>query len=159
MEFWITLDDVRRGLLLEDESVSVQKRRRWYTCGHMAMVAWRHRSDLFYSSDVGLQKRRNVPVTVNGRDVSALGPCHGVALVQKHYNCRSVRQLMARMADRIRDLKTFGKYRYNLIVDEKIGLHYLGPDEVFCYQDNHHLVYEWYEESSKLFDERMEAFR
>jgi glycosyltransferase involved in cell wall biosynthesis len=158
MEFWLTLDDVRRGLALEDERVSVQRRRRWYTCGHMAMVAWRHRPDLAYYP-VGIQNHRNVPLDPEGRDVSQIGPVHGQFLVQKHYNCRSLPQLMERMQDRIHDLRTFGKYRYNLVIDEQAaGLHYLGPDEEFCFKDNHEGVYGWYSDSDRMFKERREIF-
>jgi len=158
LEFWLTLDDMRRGLLLEDERVSVQKRRRWYTCGHMAMVAWQHRPNLAYYT-VELQNHKNVPLDPDGRDVSQIGPVHGQYLVQKHYNSRSLRQVMYRMQDRIKDLCTFGKYRYNMIIDERLcSLHYLGPDEQLCFKDNHEAVYRWYGESAQWFNERREAF-
>jgi hypothetical protein len=157
LEFWLTLDDARRGLLLEDESVSVQKRRRWYTCGHMAMVAWQHRPDLAYYP-LEVQERRNVPLDAEGQDVSQLGPVHGQFLVQKHYNCRNLSQVLARMQDRGRDLQSFGKYRHNMIVDESIGLHYLGPDEEFCFKDNHNVVYRWYKQSAEMLKQRREVF-
>lgn len=150
MEFWITFDDIRRGLLLEDERVSVQKRRRWYTSGHMAMVAWRHLPELRYYPG----QRQNVPLDPQRRDVSRLGPCHSTCLVQRHYNCRSLRQLLLRMRERT-DHQTFGKYRHNLIIDEQIGLHYLRPDEAFSFVDNHFVVYKWYEKSLAAFRERM----
>lgn len=153
-EFWITLDDVRRGLLLEDERVSVQKRRRWYTIGHTAMVAWRHRPDLRYW-DWERQGRKNVPRLADGRDVSELGLCCPTLLLQKHYNCRSMRQLLARMQDRRRDLGTFGKYRHNLVIDESIGLYYHDRTSVlFESRANHDLVYTWYTESERLYRER-----
>jgi hypothetical protein len=137
--------------------VSVQKRRRWYTCGHMAVVAWRHRPDLaFYPLEI--QQRRNVPLDADGQDVAQLGPVHGQFLVQKHYNCRSMPQVLARMQDRVKDLYTFGKYRYNLIVDEKIGLHYLGPDAEPCFKDNHNCVYRWYDRSEQMLAQRGEVF-
>jgi len=153
-EFWLTLDDVRCGLLLEDERVSVQERRRWYTCGHMAMVAWRARPDLAYRRDVEVQKRRNVPVTVDGRDVSGLGACHGEYLVQKHYSGRSLRQIVERRASRT-DFASFGKYRHNLIVDEGVGLHYLGDGETIRFVNNHHVIYEWYDQAERLYRERL----
>lgn len=156
IEFWLTLDDVRRGLLLEDEGVSVQKRRRWYTCGHMAMVAWRPRPDLAYRMDVETQRRRNVPVTPDGRGVSDLGACFNVPLIQKHYSGRSLRQIVERRRIRT-DLKSFGKYRHNLIFDEGIGLHYLGDDGKIAFVNNHHVIYKWYEESQRLYKERMEG--
>ncbi len=158
MEFWLTLDDVRRGLLLEDERVSIQKRRRWYTAGHMALIAWRHRDDLaFYPPEV--QGRANVPLDAGGRNVAQLGPVFGQCPVQKHYNCRSLPQLLARMKDRSSDLYSFGKYRYNLIVDEKVmRLHYLGPDEVFCFKDNHEQAYQWYKQSTEMLKGRAEVF-
>lgn len=154
-EFWLTLDDVRRGLLLEDESISVQERRRWYTFGHTAMVAWRPDPRLAYRMDEGVQKGRNVPTTADGRDVSGMGPCYPERLLQKHYNCRSMHQVIRRMRDRVKNLALFGKYKYNLIIDESVGLHYLGPDERFDTRDNHGVVYEWYARSQKLFEERM----
>lgn len=154
LEFWLTLDDVACGLLLEDESVSVQERRRWYTCGHMAMVAWRPRADLAYRMDMEVQRRRNVPVLTDGRDVSELGPCLGVPLVQKHYSGRSLRQIVERRASRT-DLASFGKYRYNLIVNERVGLLHLGDDGKIEFVNNHHVIYKWYEESQRLYEERM----
>ena len=154
LEFWLTLDDVRRGLLLEDERISVQRRRRWYTYGHMAMVAWRPRVDLAYRMDVGVQRRRNVPVTPAGQDVSELGPCHGTPLLQKHYSGRSLRQIVERRASRT-DLASFGKYRHNLIVDEGIGLHYLGDDGEIIFRHNQDYIYDWYRVAQKLYKERM----
>lgn len=157
MEFWPTLDDVRRGLLLEDDHVSIQLRRRWYTCGHMAMVAWRPHPDLAYR-ELAIQKRRNVPTTTDGRDVSELGPVFGTYLVQKHYNCRSLPQILKRIKDR-RDHNTFGKYRYNLIVDERMAeLHYLGPDDKLCFKDNHDRIYDWYTASEQMLEGRQEMF-
>jgi len=157
-EFWITLDDVARGLLLEPDDVPIQKLRRWYTIGHPATVAWRDDQRLAYSFDAGLQKRRNVPITEDGRDVASFWPVYQDRLLQKHYNCQTLDQVLARMPDRARDLNTFGKYRYNLIVDHGIGLHFLGPDEVFDYRDNHDLVYQWYEESAAMTRERADLF-
>jgi hypothetical protein len=166
-EFWITLQDVARGLILEDERVSVQLRRRWYTIGHMAMVAWRHRPDLFYSMDVNAQRRRNVPILQDGRDVSQLGARFPKVMLQRHYNCRSLPQLLRRMRERT-DYSSFGKYRFNLIVDQAftadvngktVGLHYLGPDGQFDFTVNHDLVYQWYEKSMEAFDGRRKEFR
>jgi glycosyltransferase involved in cell wall biosynthesis len=152
-EFWLTLDDVRRGALLEDERVSVQKRRRWYTIGHMAMVAWRHRPDLRYYSDVKFQRRRNVPLDEQGRSVHQIGPCANGVLLQKHYTGQSLRQVLERMRDRT-DYATYGKYRYNIILDETIGLYYLGQDDRFDFRPNHEVVYKWYEDSLALYQER-----
>lgn len=152
-EFWLTLDDVRRGALIEDERVSVQKRRRWYTIGHTALVAWRYRPSLHYYSEASIQKRRNVPLDVNGRDVSQLGRVADVPLLQKHYNCRSLGQIVRRMKERT-DYGTFGKYRFNLICDEGYGLHYLGPDDVFRMENNHECVYRWYEDGMSLYKKR-----
>jgi len=160
-EFWLTLDDVRRGLLLEDETVSVQKRRRWYTIGHRALVAWRWRPDLRYYG-LAIQKRKNVPLDSEGKHVAQLGPTFRECLLQKHYNCRSLPQVLRRMQERREDFKTFGKYRYNVIIDEKIGLHYLGPPvlgEEFDFADNHALVYAWYKESLASLNERKGAFK
>lgn len=160
-EFWITLDDMRRGAIFEDARIPVQKRRRWYTIGHTALVAWRWRPDLRYYSDVLLQKRRNVPILADGRDVAQIGMDAGARLLQKHYNCQSVPQLLRRIAARQQsDKKTFGKYwnNYNLIIDESIGLHYLGPDEVWDWRANHHVLGDWYRASAEMFADRGRAF-
>ena len=58
----------------------------------------------------------------------------------------------------MKDLTSFGKYRYNLIIDETVGLHYLGPEEVFSFKDNHRVVYDWYVESEALYKQRAETF-
>jgi hypothetical protein len=63
-------------------------------------------------------------------------------------------QLMARMADRVRDLQTFGKYKYNLIIDETVGLHFLAADDQVCLKDNHELIYDWYRRSQEMYDAR-----
>lgn len=148
--FWLTLDDIRRGVLLEDERISIIERRRWYTAGATAMVAWKHRPDLRYYQG----QPNNVPLDPERRDVSLLGPDAGPMVIQRHYPCRSLRQLVDRVKDRRKALNSFGKYRYNLIVDEKIGLYYLRPDELFNFVANHKLLYQWYERAQELFEER-----
>jgi hypothetical protein len=150
MNFWLTLDDIRRGALLEDEYTSIKKRRRWYTAGATAMVAWQHRPGLRYYPG----QPNNVPLDSSRRDVSRLGLDAGFRLIQRHYPCRSLRQVVNRIEDRQKALNSFGKYRYNLIIDEKIGLHYLGEDEVFSFQPNHDLLYCWYDEAQRLYEER-----
>ena len=157
-EFWLTIDDVKAGLLLETDGVPVQKLRRWYTIGHPATVAWKDCPDLNYFMDVELQKRRNVPITPEGLDIAQMYDVYGDRLLQKHYNCQTLAQVMARMPDRAQDLNTFGKYRYNLIIDEKIGLYWLAADERFDFRPNHDLVYQWYEKSAERFRVRAEAF-
>ena len=157
-EFWITLDDVRRGLILEKETIPVLKRRRWYTIGHTALIAWRNHPDLKYYQDKDVQKRHNVPLWPDRAPVNARGFVWKERPLQLHFNSRSIRQLMGRMGHRVHNTWIFGKYRYNVIIDEQIGLHYLGPDDRFCFRDNHRVVYDWYEKSTGLQDERSEVF-
>ena len=150
VQFWITVDDVRRGLLLEDEQVSVQKRRRWYTVGHSATVGWRHDPRLTYR----MGQKENVPFSPNGVVVGAQGMEHSL-LIQTHYPCRSLAQLVARVAHRKRFGASFGKYRHNLIIDEQVaGLHYWDGG-AFSRAINHPALYSWYEMADQLFSERL----
>lgn len=157
-EFWLTLADVKAGLLVEPPRVPVQKLRRWYTIGHPATVAWIDHEELTYCMAVARQKRRNVPIMPSGQDVAAFYKVFSERLLQKHYNAQTIEQVLQRMPDRVRDLSTFGKYRYSLIIDEEIGLHFLGPDEKFDFANNHHLVYDWYEATAHRLEARARLF-
>lgn len=147
IQFWITLDDVKRGLLLEDESVSVQKRRRWYTVGHTAVVAWKHNPELVYR----YASSKNIPFYPNGRDVGAV-KCASPTLIQTHYTCRSLRQLVSRIEHRRQYRKAFGKYAQNLIIDEA-ALHYWDGG-AFLKKENHAALYRWFDQSSALYNRR-----
>lgn len=148
IEFWITLDDVRRGLLLEDEKTSVQKRRLWYTYGHSAVVAWRHKPELYYPVD----SMKNVPFD-DGGDI---GRYAGAPLMlQTHYPCRSLPQLLDRMGHRKRFKKSFGKYQHNLVIDETYaGLFKWDGKQPFRPINNRKFLYKWYEYSQALFKAR-----
>lgn len=151
IQFWITLDDVRRGLLLEDEKASVQVRRRWYSVGHTAVVAWKHHPELAYKPG----EVKNIPFYPDGRDVGQALCASAENLIQTHYTCRSLSQLVARMADRQKDQQSFGKYVENLIIDEQVaGLFYWsgGP---FWDVRNHEGVYQWFKEARALYEGRM----
>jgi len=149
VQFWITFDDLRRGLLLEDETVSVQKRRRWYSFGHTAIVAWKHNLVLAYKYG----SMKNIPFYPDGQDVGK--DARGALLIQTHYTCRSLPQLVARVADRKKNGGSFGKYKHNLIIDETVvGLGYWNDGEPIIPYQNHDFVYKWFEISTRLYAER-----
>jgi glycosyltransferase involved in cell wall biosynthesis len=122
-QFWLTLDDIRNGLLLEDESVSVQARRRWYSWGHTGVFIWRDHPSHYYPKDI--QKRtpefEGVP---DYRCWQVPGPVRPIC---KHYPFRSLRQAMSRMEERLArgGTKYFGKYELDWLIDEEaVGLSY-----------------------------------
>ena len=148
VQFWITLDDVRWGLMLEDDSVSVQKRRRWYSVGHTAIAAWRHSPRLSYT----MGQRANVPFYPDGTNVGVNNVFSD--LIQTHYSCRSLAQLVQRVEHRRAYKMSFGKYLQNLIFDEKdVPLHYWdgGP---FSTVRNHEALTAWFEASMAAYKER-----
>lgn len=145
VQFWITLDDVKRGLLLEDDSISVQKRRRWYSVGHTATVAWKHDPELFYPE----KGMRNTPAHPDPRKALCPG---APMMIQTHYTCRSWPQLWNRVQHRKQFRKSFGKYVKNLIIDER-HLHYWDGGAL-CPKVNHGQLYKWFDEAEELFKAR-----
>lgn len=148
VQFWICNDDIKRGLLLEDETVSVQMRRKWYTVGHTAVVAWKHSPELAYRDGAV----KNIPFYLDGCDVGQVR-CSSPALIQTHYPCRSLRQLVARVEHRKQYKTAFGKYQHNLIIDETVGLHHWFGG-AFCTKTNHQVVYDWFDASMRMYKER-----
>ena len=146
IQFWITLDDVRRGLLLENEKTPVDLRRRWYSFGYSAVVAWQHQKGLRYATS-GVA---NTPVFVeNGVNIGSMAG--SPRLIQTHYPCRSWPQLWQRALHRRQYKKAFGKYLHNLVIDEQVaGLtHWNGGP--FSPVNNHAFLYKWYEKADELF--------
>lgn len=145
IQFWITQDDVRRGLILENDRVSVRKRRRWYSVGHSAVVAWRHDPALCYPV-IGM---RNVPAHPDPSKAIQAGP---PSIIQTHYTCRSWPQLWDRIQHREKFRKSFGKYVMNLVIDDDVLYYWHGGP--FINVRNHELLYEWYETAQRLYEGR-----
>jgi len=140
-QFWLTFDDLRRGVLMEDEETSVQGRRRWYSWGHMGTFIWKWNTRHYYPRDV--QKRTPEIEGLTWRQWQVAGP---LAPICKHYCFRSLRQAMARAEARLErgGRKYFGKYAYNWIIDEQLaGLHHLELDGEWRTEENHDRVYEY----------------
>jgi len=115
-QFWITVDDVRAGLVTEDVRIPVQDRRRWYSWGHMGTFIWRDHPDHFYPKDIS--KRTPEMPGLTWREWQR---APGVTTICKHYPFRSLEQSVKRAKER-RDRggrKYFGKYFENWIVDEE----------------------------------------
>lgn len=137
-QFWLTFDDLRKGLLQEDETISVQKRRRWYSWGHMGTFIWRWNDEHYYPVDV--PKRTPELPGQTWREWQRAGP---VLPVCKHYCFRSLPQAVVRAEERRKrgGGRYFGKYFQQYIVEETVaGLHYLGPDEEWQTGENHEAV-------------------
>lgn len=141
-QFWLTFDDIRRGALNEDETVSIQERRRWYSWGHMGTFAWKYHPDHYYPTDVS--KRTPDLPGLNWKQWQRPGP---VVSVCKHYCIRTVAQGLARARARLErgGRWQFGKYATTWIMDEQLaGLHYLDPEnEVWNTGENHDRLYEY----------------
>jgi hypothetical protein len=123
-EFWLTFDDLRHGALHEDESISIQLRRRWYSWGHMGTFIWKWNDDHYYPP--APSKRTPELPGLNWRQWQIAGPLMPVC---KHYPIRTLRQGLQRMDERLArgGRWQFGKYGLpnNLIIDEKmVGLHH-----------------------------------
>jgi len=140
-QFWLTFEDLRRGALYEDESLSIQARRRWYSWGHMGTFIWKWNPLHFYPEDVS--KRTPELPGRSWREWQRAGP---LVPICKHYCIRSVKQGLERAEERLArgGRSQFGKYAGNWIVDEQIaGLHYLGENGVWCTERNHDTLYEY----------------
>jgi glycosyltransferase involved in cell wall biosynthesis len=147
-QFWLTLADLRSGALLEDPTESVVSRRRWYSVGNTAVVAWKHDPALrFCESDDPTKAGRNVPLDAGRRGPGQRGRVATPHIFQFHYPFRSLPQLVARCQDRARDRRSFGKYTENVIVDEvECGLYYLDRDGL-QFTPNNHKIKPYYEAS------------
>jgi len=141
-QFWITLADIRAGLLLEDEGVDVQERRRWYSWGHTGVFIWRDHPKHYYPK--GIPKRTPEFEGVSDyRQWQQPGPVRPIC---KHYSFRSLRQALKRAEERKRrgGRRYFGKYYLNWIVDEvAAGLHYWDGTGWVIDPDSHRRVSEY----------------
>jgi hypothetical protein len=139
-QFWLTFEDLRRGALIEDETVSVQERRRWYSWGHAGTFIWRW-DDRHYYPDRPSKRTPELP-GLTWRQWQVAGPLTPIC---KHYCFRGVAQGLERL--HLRQVrggrKDFGKYFLpNWIIDERlVGLHYLGADGAWCPEENHEPLY------------------
>ena len=138
-QFWLTFDDIRRGALNEDETVSIQDRRRWYSWGHMGTFAWKYNPDHYYPIDV--PKRTPELPGLDWRQWQVAGP---VMSVCKHYCIRTVGQGLERARARLErgGRWQFGKYATTWIMDERLaGLHRY--DGLWDTTRNHDRLYEY----------------
>lgn len=144
--FWITMADIHAGLLVEDESQSVQARRRWYSWGHTGCFIWKDHPSHYYPKDESISKRtplfQDVP---NYRDWQVPGP---IRTICKHYPFRSLQQALKRTEERQQrgGRRNFGKYFYDWIIDEVAAkLHYYKPafPHSWNHKRNHETVYEY----------------
>lgn len=128
-QFWLTIADIKAGLLMEDERVSIQERRRWYSWGHTGCFIWMDDLNHYYPQDV--QKRTPEYKGVeNYREWQLPGPVRPIC---KHYCFRSLPQAVKRMEERrVRGgRKYFGKYFCDIIIDEvTAGLSYFDGEWV-----------------------------
>jgi len=137
-QFWLTFQDLREGALNEDETISVQERRRWYSWGHMGTFIWRWNPQHYYPKDT--PKRTPELPGKTWREWQLAGDWHPVC---KHYCFRSLRQGLNRAEERRErgGRQYFGKYFQNWIVDEQLAeLHYLDDPENWQYAENHDRV-------------------
>lgn len=125
-QFWLTFQDLDNGALHEDERESIQKRRRYYSWGHMGTFIWKWNPDHYYPRDV--QKRTPELPGKTWREWQRAGP---LVPICKHYCLRTTEQGRKRAAERLArgGAKYFGKYKGRLVIDaEKAGLHFLEWD-------------------------------
>ncbi len=121
-QFWLTFADLRAGALNEDETVSVQTRRRWYSWGHMGTFIWKWNPEHYYP-DYPSKRTPEMP-GLDWRQWQVAGPLTPVC---KHYPIRSLRQGLFRAGERLErgGRWQFGKYGQRWLVDEQLAhLHY-----------------------------------
>lgn len=153
-QFWLTFDDIRNGALVEDETVSIQERRRWYTWGHTGVFIWKWHDKHYYPPNA--QKR--TPET-RGPEKRLYGPVRPIC---KHYCIRTIRQGVKRIEERKArgGIEYFDKYFYSvLLVDETIGLHRLGTNGVWNKTYNHDKIFEWFDMTQAAGQVRVQARR
>lgn len=139
-QFWLTIADIRNGLLLEDESMSIQERRKWYSWGHTGVFAWKDLPQHYYP--INVQKR--TPEFLGEPDFRRWQVPGPIRTICKHYPFRSLRQAMKRAEERRRrgGRKYFGKYFFDWLIDEKIAkLHHF--DGEWCKKYNHDKVHQY----------------
>lgn len=114
-QFWITVDDVRSGILTEDRRRSIQDRRRWYSWGHIGTFIWRVHPDHYYP--LGVPMRTPELPGQTWRDWQI--PLNNFPIC-KHYCFRTLEQGMRRAQERRTrgGRRYFGKYFHNWIIDE-----------------------------------------
>lgn len=139
-QFWLTFADLRRGALHEDESISVQERRRWYSWGHAGTFIWRWNDHHYYPTDES--KRTPELPGLTWRQWQIAGP---IMPICKHYCIRGLIQGVTRVRERMGrgDRRYFGKYWLNWLIDEqRANLHYLALyDETWNRESNHDDLY------------------
>jgi len=137
-QFWLTFQDLREGALDEDETISVQQRRRWYSWGHMGTFIWKWNDAHHYPPKV--PKRTPELLGLTWREWQRAGPLMPIC---KHYCFRSLRQSLARAEERRErgGRRYYGKYFQNWLIDERLaGLHYLAEEGRWCTERNHDAV-------------------
>ena len=105
---------------MEDPCESIQRRRLWYSWGHVGRFIWKVQRRHFYPRDT--QKRTPELPEQTWREWQRVG---SVQPICKHYCFRSLEQALRRMQERRKrgGRKYFGKYFYNWIIDEQaVGL-------------------------------------
>lgn len=142
-QFWMTLDDVRRGLVLEgDDLVDVELRRLWYSWGHTGVFIWKWNDHHYYPIDI--QKRTP---ECDPPDVRTYGPVYPIC---KHYCFRTLEQAIQRTRERRErgGVEYFGKYfEACLLMDEsRVGLHRFDGsfDGAWRESDNHNVLYQYF---------------
>jgi len=139
-QFWLTFQDLREGALNEDETISVQQRRQWYSWGWMRTFIWKWNDAHYYPVDV--PKRTPELPGLNWRQWQVAGPLMPIC---KHYCFRSLAQGLDRAGARRKrgGRQYFGKYFGRWLVDENLaGLHYREGDE-WCTENNHEQVHRY----------------
>ncbi len=148
-EFWLTLDDLRNGALIEDEMISVQTRRLWYSWFWRENHIWREASDLHYFPDSQHGKHRDpwVGESWNWPSHQSRALVTQMLPIQKHYPIRGVRQGIAKMQDRLpRGRRDFGKMAEAWIIDQDFCrlAHWDGAWDTRITQPN---IHAWYAEA------------
>lgn len=150
-EFWLTVDDLRSGALVEDERISVQQRRLWYSWCWRENRIWREHPDLHYWPDA-MHGKHVDPWRLDGRSWPELQSVTCLAHmlpILKHYPIRSVRQGIAKMEDRVpRGRRDFGKMSECWIMDE--GFCQLRQfDGRWDYEPTQPRIRQWYAEARR----------
>jgi len=140
-QFWLTFQDLREDALNEDETISVQQRRRWYSWGWMGTFIWKWNDAHYYPVDVA--KRTPEMPGQDWRQWQRAGPLMPIC---KHYCFRSLAQGLDRAGTRRErgGRYYFGKYFGRWVVDEQLaGLHYLADDNQWRTENNHARVHQY----------------
>lgn len=111
LDFYITLQEIAEGAACERPFGDPRERRRWFSWGYNATLAWRWRPGLRYS-----KKMTTGPVNFERHVRCSIRP------VVLHYQFRSLYQAVNRAEERRRlreeqGYQGFGKYATNWIID------------------------------------------